>query len=252
MYFVYNDIPQIQESSFTTYRSLQIVQCSRELLSNVHLKITEMDYLKDIEKLTKKLHRAVKPPTREEALAGRMSVAADSVEAVIAAASDQLIQKLSILWLKSTMQRLWLRLCWELLRMFQKWMLNSRCHVSVHCHVSVQASAVVHATVVDTVVVVATAVHVTAVDTVVVVKVVAMANADNANVVDSTAVPVQVQVIVRVAAQAHRQSHVTLSSRITRLIKGWLYNRPFCAKILNMKPDFSAQVLFFMPVIGVY
>ena len=90
----------------------------------------------------------------------------------------------------------------------------------------------VHATVVDTVVVVATAVHVTAVDTVVVVKVVAMANADNANVVHSTAVPVQVQVIVHnVAAQAHHVvNHVTLSSRITINKEGWLYNRPFLRK----------------------
>ena len=42
-----------------------------------------MDYLKDIEKLTKKRMQPLKPYTREEALAGRMNVAADSVADIV-------------------------------------------------------------------------------------------------------------------------------------------------------------------------
>ena len=52
------------------------------------------------------------------------------------------------------MPRLWLRLYRAELLTLLRWILSSRCHVSVHCLASVQASGGVHATVVDTVVVV--------------------------------------------------------------------------------------------------
>ena len=84
--YVYNfDIPQDSESY--VHRIGRTGRAGAHGTSVTFISNAEMDYLKDIEKLTKKRMLPLKPPTREEALAGRMSVAADSVEAVIAATS---------------------------------------------------------------------------------------------------------------------------------------------------------------------
>ena len=79
------DIPQDSESY--VHRIGRTGRAGAQGNSVTFISNAEMDYLKDIEKLTKKRMLPLKPPTREEALAGRMSVAADSVEAVIAATS---------------------------------------------------------------------------------------------------------------------------------------------------------------------
>lgn len=98
--YVYNfDIPQDSESY--VHRIGRTGRAGATGTSVTFISNAEMDYLKDIEKLTKKRMQPLKPPTREEALAGRMSVAADSVEDVIAATSgvvdseviDKLVEK---------------------------------------------------------------------------------------------------------------------------------------------------------------
>jgi len=84
--YVYNfDVPQDSESY--VHRIGRTGRAGAHGTSVTFISNAEMDYLKDIEKLTKKRMLPLKPPTREEALAGRMTVAADSVEAVIAATS---------------------------------------------------------------------------------------------------------------------------------------------------------------------
>ncbi len=98
--YVYNfDIPQDSESY--VHRIGRTGRAGATGTSVTFISNAEMDYLKDIEKLTKKRMQPLKPPTREEALAGRMSVAADSVEDVIVATSgavdseviDKLVEK---------------------------------------------------------------------------------------------------------------------------------------------------------------
>ena len=85
--YVYNfDIPQDSESY--VHRIGRTGRAGAHGTSVTFISNAEMDYLKDIEKLTKKRMQALKPYTREEALAGRMSVAADSVEKVIAATAS--------------------------------------------------------------------------------------------------------------------------------------------------------------------
>ena len=80
--YVYNfDIPQDSESY--VHRIGRTGRAGAHGTSVTFISNAEMDYLKDIEKLTKKRMQPLKPPTREEVLAGRMSVAADSVEDVI-------------------------------------------------------------------------------------------------------------------------------------------------------------------------
>jgi ATP-dependent RNA helicase DeaD len=86
--YVYNfDIPQDSESY--VHRIGRTGRAGAHGTSVTFVTNAEMDYLKDIEKLTKKRMLPLKPPTREEAIAGRLSVAADSVEAAIKAADPE-------------------------------------------------------------------------------------------------------------------------------------------------------------------
>jgi ATP-dependent RNA helicase DeaD len=98
--YVYNfDIPQDSESY--VHRIGRTGRAGAHGTSVTFVTNAEMDYLKDIEKLTKKRMLPLKPPTREEAIAGRLSVAAASVEDAIKAAdtdvfadaADELVEK---------------------------------------------------------------------------------------------------------------------------------------------------------------
>lgn len=80
--YVYNfDIPQDSESY--VHRIGRTGRAGAHGTSVTFISNAEMDYLKDIEKLTKKRMQPLKPYTHEEALAGRMSVAAASVDAIV-------------------------------------------------------------------------------------------------------------------------------------------------------------------------
>lgn len=80
--YVYNfDIPQDSESY--VHRIGRTGRAGAHGNSVTFVSNSEMDYLKDIEKLTKKRMQPLKPYTREEALAGRMNVAADSVADIV-------------------------------------------------------------------------------------------------------------------------------------------------------------------------
>lgn len=98
--YVYNfDIPQDSESY--VHRIGRTGRAGAHGTSVTFISNAEMDYLKDIEKLTKKRMQPLKPYTHEEALAGRMSVAASSVDEIIKTTSnvadselvDQLVEK---------------------------------------------------------------------------------------------------------------------------------------------------------------
>ncbi|TYC49558.1 DEAD/DEAH box helicase [Weissella muntiaci] len=87
--YVYNfDIPQDPESY--VHRIGRTGRAGAHGNSVTFVTNAEMDYLKDIEKLTKKRMQPLKPPTREEAVAGRLSVASASVEAAVSAVDASL------------------------------------------------------------------------------------------------------------------------------------------------------------------
>ena len=98
--YVYNfDIPQDSESY--VHRIGRTGRAGAHGTSVTFISNAEMDYLKDIEKLTKKRMQPLKPYTHEEALSGRMSVAASSVDEIIKTTAnvadselvDQLVEK---------------------------------------------------------------------------------------------------------------------------------------------------------------
>ena len=98
--YVYNfDIPQDSESY--VHRIGRTGRAGAHGNSVTFVSNSEMDYLKDIEKLTKKRMQPLKPYTREEALAGRMSVATDSISDIVKATAgvanseqvDQLVEQ---------------------------------------------------------------------------------------------------------------------------------------------------------------
>ena len=79
---VYNfDIPQ--ESESYVHRIGRTGRAGAHGSSVTFVTNAEMDYLKEIEKLTKKRMQPLKPPTREEAIAGRLGVAAGSIATTI-------------------------------------------------------------------------------------------------------------------------------------------------------------------------
>ncbi|GAK30918.1 DEAD/DEAH box helicase [Weissella oryzae SG25] len=86
---VYNfDIPQDPESY--VHRIGRTGRAGAHGNSVTFVTNAEMDYLKDIEKLTKKRMQPLKPATREEAIAGRLSVAAADVEAAVSAVDSSI------------------------------------------------------------------------------------------------------------------------------------------------------------------
>lgn len=89
---VYNyDIPQDPESY--VHRIGRTGRAGAHGTSLTFVAPIEIDYLRDIEKLTKKRMLPLKPPTKEEALAGRIAVATDAVEAIIAKADTTSIEE---------------------------------------------------------------------------------------------------------------------------------------------------------------
>ncbi|QBO36497.1 DEAD/DEAH box helicase [Periweissella cryptocerci] len=79
---VYNyDIPQDPESY--VHRIGRTGRAGAHGTSLTFVSPSEIDYLRDIEKLTKKRMLPLKPPTKEEALAGRIKTATEAVESII-------------------------------------------------------------------------------------------------------------------------------------------------------------------------
>ncbi len=89
--YVYNfDIPQDSESY--VHRIGRTGRAGHNGTSVTFVTNAEMDYLKDIEKLTKKRMQTLKPATKEEAVAGRLSQAGDKVEKLIKQADPDLAE----------------------------------------------------------------------------------------------------------------------------------------------------------------
>lgn len=89
--YVYNfDIPQDSESY--VHRIGRTGRAGHEGTSVTFVTSAEMDYLKDIEKLTKKRMQPLKPATKEEAIAGRLSQASDKVDKLIKQANPELAE----------------------------------------------------------------------------------------------------------------------------------------------------------------
>lgn len=87
---VYNfDIPQ--ESESYVHRIGRTGRAGSHGTSVTFIANSELDYLKEIEKLTKKRMLALKPYTREEAMAARMKTAVSSVDGVVASVDTNLV-----------------------------------------------------------------------------------------------------------------------------------------------------------------
>ncbi|MDR3241843.1 MAG: DEAD/DEAH box helicase [Lactobacillaceae bacterium] len=87
---VYNfDIPQ--ESESYVHRIGRTGRAGAHGTSVTFVTNAELDYLKDIEKLTKKRMLALKPYTREEAIAARMKTAVADVDAVVKSIDPDLV-----------------------------------------------------------------------------------------------------------------------------------------------------------------
>ncbi|AIG65002.1 DEAD/DEAH box helicase [Weissella tructae] len=90
--YVYNfDIPQDPESY--VHRIGRTGRAGAEGTSVTFVTSAEMDYLKDIEKLTKKRMTPLKPATYEEAVSGRLGAATDRVEKLVKRANVSLAEE---------------------------------------------------------------------------------------------------------------------------------------------------------------
>lgn len=89
---VYNyDIPQDPESY--VHRIGRTGRAGAHGTSLTFVSPSEIDYLRDIEKLTKKRMLPLKPPTKEEALAGRIATALGEVQSIINRANVEGIEE---------------------------------------------------------------------------------------------------------------------------------------------------------------
>lgn len=90
--FVYNfDIPQEPESY--VHRIGRTGRAGAEGTSVTFITSAEMDYLKEIEKLTKKRMTPLKPATIEEAIGGRLGAATDRVDKLVKRANVNLAEE---------------------------------------------------------------------------------------------------------------------------------------------------------------